>query len=495
MQCIALNLQGGGGTGAGNAPEGSFNAVEKILGAAVPSLHGDNSAAFSLQLSQEGATILREAFRKEGAPVGVLYNLKFTGIRPALEVKITADMKRVYDHFSASLSGQVYFVQLGIEAGIEKLKQSGALKVEVIHFTSDADRSEKERQALQLFRDTLLKDFFTPTLTPGQLMGGIGGKHRRVKRHSQENLRRRRKHSRPAEEAAAPGRRSHRARRRRHRARRRTALAPGGGGGAGGVSAPTSEPLHARAARAVGCGAAGYSCARTSRHLAPSSRRSCAGELQRPVQPAAGEASRRRRRRHCAWPEEVTAPRRRRHCARRRRPTAPGGGGTAPAEEALRPAGRSLRRRRRHCARRGGHCAPAEEAQRTGREASHRRAGQPPPGGTAPGGGGTAPGGGGTAPGGGGTAHRRRRHRRQASRHRQASRARQGRHAPAGQPRTSRPAATGRHCPAHNRRVSDLHFLQAQIHQAGGTAASELLLQVARKRFSVNIIPRVLSAC
>ena len=175
VQCIALNLQGGGGTGAGTAPEGSFNAVEKILGASVPSLHGDNSAAFSLQLSQEGATILREAFKQEGAPVGVLYNLKFTGIRPALEVNVTADMKSVYNHFSAGLSGQVYFLQLGIEAGIEKLKQSGALKIEVIHFTSDTDRAEKEKQALQFFRDTLLKDFFAPTLTPGQFKGGVGG--------------------------------------------------------------------------------------------------------------------------------------------------------------------------------------------------------------------------------------------------------------------------------------------------------------------------------
>ena len=58
VQCVALNLQGAGGTVA-TPPAGAFNAVETILGAVMPSLHGDNSASFSLVLSQEGATILR----------------------------------------------------------------------------------------------------------------------------------------------------------------------------------------------------------------------------------------------------------------------------------------------------------------------------------------------------------------------------------------------------------------------------------------------------
>jgi hypothetical protein len=172
VQCIALNIQGAGGTAATAATEGTFNAVEKILGASVPSLHGDNSAAFSLTLSQEGATILEEAFKKGTSPIGVIYDLKFTGMRPALSVKITADFKRVYDQFSASLNAQVYFVQAGIDAGFEKLVQDGVIKIEVINFTGDDDLKEQQTWALNFFKDTLLNDWFKPTLTPGQLAGG-----------------------------------------------------------------------------------------------------------------------------------------------------------------------------------------------------------------------------------------------------------------------------------------------------------------------------------
>jgi hypothetical protein len=93
-------------------------------------------------------------------------------MRPALDVKITADFKRVYDQFSASLSAQVYFVQAGIDAGFEKLVQDGAIKIQVTNFTGDADLKDKEKWALDFFKDNLLKEWFQPTLTPGQLAGG-----------------------------------------------------------------------------------------------------------------------------------------------------------------------------------------------------------------------------------------------------------------------------------------------------------------------------------
>ena len=169
VRCIALNIEGSGGTKATGAPPGAFNAVESILGASVPSLHGDNTAAFSLTLSQEGAIIMEQAFKQGTAPVGVVYDLKFTGIRPALDVKITADFKRIYQSFSASLTGQYYFFKLGIDAGFEKLVQDGAIKIEVTDFTTDQDAKDKEKWALDFFKDKLLTDWFEPTLHPGQL--------------------------------------------------------------------------------------------------------------------------------------------------------------------------------------------------------------------------------------------------------------------------------------------------------------------------------------
>jgi hypothetical protein len=163
VQCIALNLQGGGGAA---APPEAFNAVEKILGASIPSLSGDNRAAFSLTLSQEGAIILEQAFQQEAAPVGVLYQLKYSILRPALDVKITADMKRVFDHFGASISGQFYFVKVGIQAALEKLKQEGVIKIEVKNFSTAQDRQNKEQWALDFFMNKLVQDWFRPTLGP-----------------------------------------------------------------------------------------------------------------------------------------------------------------------------------------------------------------------------------------------------------------------------------------------------------------------------------------
>lgn len=173
VQCIALNVQGSGGTTTPPAGPGSFNAVEKILGASVPTLDADNTAAFSLTLSEKGATTLKDAFEEEATPVGVLYNLTYTGLRPALSAKITADFERIYDQFAVSVEGQIYFLRGTIEAGLEWLVQNGAIRIEVTDFIGEKDREEKEKWALDLFKDQLLADWFRPTLTPGQVVGGL----------------------------------------------------------------------------------------------------------------------------------------------------------------------------------------------------------------------------------------------------------------------------------------------------------------------------------
>ena len=173
VECVALNLQGPGGTTATVSDEGTFVAVQQILGARTPSLFGNNQAAFSLTLSAEGATLLESAFAEGAAPIGVIYSLTFTAMQPSLDVKITADFERIYNHFSAGLNANVYYVEIGVEAGIEELVQNGAIKIEVTNFSTDDDKAEQEKQAIDFFTQHLLQAWFTPTLTPGTLQGGM----------------------------------------------------------------------------------------------------------------------------------------------------------------------------------------------------------------------------------------------------------------------------------------------------------------------------------
>ena len=172
VQCIALNVQGAGGTSAApnpNAPQGSFRAVETILGATKPSLQGDNSAAFSLELSAEGTTILEKAFQEQATPIGVIYDLKYTGLRPAFNVKITADFKQIFSHFSSSTDGQRGFVRAGIDLGFERLVRNGAIKIETLDFTNTTENEARIKDALDFFKAQVLATWFTPVLAPGTL--------------------------------------------------------------------------------------------------------------------------------------------------------------------------------------------------------------------------------------------------------------------------------------------------------------------------------------
>lgn len=162
VQIVALNLQGSGGTVASGAP----SAVENILGASNPELFGNNDALFALTLSEMGATILEQAFQDGMTPVGGIYNMKFTGVLPALDVKISCDMKRAYQSFSVDLTGSVYWVSAGIDATFEKLRQDGVIKVQIVSLSNDASVQQQEQWALNLFKDQILAQWFSPSLSP-----------------------------------------------------------------------------------------------------------------------------------------------------------------------------------------------------------------------------------------------------------------------------------------------------------------------------------------
>jgi hypothetical protein len=179
VECIALDLQGDGGTEAETPPAGGFQVTERIFGATEPALAGNNAAAFSLSLSEDGAQNVYDAFEQGGTPVGVIYKLEYTALRPALDVKITADLDRVYTQFSAGIEGQYSFVKGSIDAAFEKLVADGTIEIEVINFSDAPDRAKKEEWALTFFKEELMEDWFEPSLDLGKVQGseedgGIG---------------------------------------------------------------------------------------------------------------------------------------------------------------------------------------------------------------------------------------------------------------------------------------------------------------------------------
>ncbi|BFM14601.1 hypothetical protein R50073_07840 [Maricurvus nonylphenolicus] len=153
---------------------GQLKIFESTWGATKPSLYGSNRATFGIALSQEGATLMEEALKRGVSFVGVIYDLKFLGMRPAYNVKVTAKYERIYHHFEAELSaqGQIKAVTLGADLGFgyQKLEDEGAIKVEVTTFSDEKSVKDEAQEAVTWARQKITEDLFKSSLTPPSFM-------------------------------------------------------------------------------------------------------------------------------------------------------------------------------------------------------------------------------------------------------------------------------------------------------------------------------------
>lgn len=154
VQCLALSL-----------------GEEEILGAVSPSLVGENAAIFSLTLNENQTAILEQAFERQGQPIGVIYNLEYTAMTPALDVRLTANLERVYEEFQITFGFEgivptkpPLLLDASLETALQNLVQNGDIDMEVVVFIDEEDIKRQRDEALRLFLDILLKDWFVPTL-------------------------------------------------------------------------------------------------------------------------------------------------------------------------------------------------------------------------------------------------------------------------------------------------------------------------------------------
>ncbi len=229
VNVVALDAQ----RPAAGAPTGDADTHSKfvrgILGTATPSLLQDQRAIFSLSLTPDGVALLEDAYQSELSPIGVMYELEFSGLRPAIAIKATVDKKRVYEQLKLGLhigvrsgggaeAGNTPIddqsedpetpgeqpaetaaedgatpattetaAQPGAEEGatpkpakkprtevavsadlsyaVEKLKESGAITIEIVRQQEGKSVDEMEKTAMTLLKESILNEFFKPAMS------------------------------------------------------------------------------------------------------------------------------------------------------------------------------------------------------------------------------------------------------------------------------------------------------------------------------------------
>lgn len=154
-----------------DATIGEDSFVESIIGSKKPSLtSSDLKAIFNVRLDRKGASLVAATLQGDRSSVaGVLYDLKFKALQPALDLKIEANLDRCHDVVShiVSVGAKVtYYVTLSAEAKFEfikeKLIEEGAIKVEVLSQVTNPEMRKMIDDTVKEFKDKVMKELFSP---------------------------------------------------------------------------------------------------------------------------------------------------------------------------------------------------------------------------------------------------------------------------------------------------------------------------------------------
>lgn len=143
--------------------------VEKAAYSATPSLYGDNRAAFSVQLTAEGATLVEQTLDMASSLIGVVYDMRFVGLRPAYHVRLDVDWDRVMTFLEERFKANAIWFGVDIDEITQELIEDRTIRFEVIRFVADGTEREVEAradEATQFVRDFIKETFFEPSVDP-----------------------------------------------------------------------------------------------------------------------------------------------------------------------------------------------------------------------------------------------------------------------------------------------------------------------------------------
>ncbi len=153
--------------------KGDIRFVENVFANTAPSGYGDQRAAFTAELSKQGAVLMKAALRGEGAtPVVVVYDLQYVGLLPAYNVKITIDFQQSYEHLRTRTQMNTLWFKSDIDQEMESLRKSGAIKIEEVVYQTETteDAAARMTRLNALVKELAQWTFFKPALNPGAVL-------------------------------------------------------------------------------------------------------------------------------------------------------------------------------------------------------------------------------------------------------------------------------------------------------------------------------------
>ncbi len=140
--------------------------VRGVVGSRKPSLSGGElNAFFHARLDQRGSALLVAAMEGEaGSLAGVLYDLKFAALRPAVNLVMRANLDSVAESIRAGLGVQVYYVSADVQTAFHKMREKGVIQVDLVSQVADPEAERLVNESVRDFYDVLMRELFKPSV-------------------------------------------------------------------------------------------------------------------------------------------------------------------------------------------------------------------------------------------------------------------------------------------------------------------------------------------
>ena len=137
--------------------------------AASPALYGDNQAIFAVSLDATNSQLLEQSLALEASPIGIIYDLKYTGLQPSYRVKVSADWQQVATSLETEFGANFGIASTKIQNAVNDLISKKLIKIDAevdVTGSESADVTSRENAMVNRLTDMITNHFFEPVINP-----------------------------------------------------------------------------------------------------------------------------------------------------------------------------------------------------------------------------------------------------------------------------------------------------------------------------------------